>query len=547
MVGSGTEVVHVSELSRRHIQEQIKHGGSTDVVILVSTSNHTGNTKIELLKGHRLLLAGWSPVLRDLISEAEKSGHPGWVSLTGIDPGPLQALLNVFYTGELVLDGCGVWATREVSNRLGVQPLVQLCDDYMIRNADPTNCVQWLMEANNYNARDLQDVFFQETVNSFNVIKNADDYLKLGGKLFLPILKQSHHQGHVSAFSLLTAALRWIEYDHESRKDLCPDILSRVDFKLAAKDEEQMMTSAIRFQSFLGTVCHDAVLQKNGVEIRTVKEMGSARERSREAIKSSECTPLRGDSPSEFGTQDPKLQQSSGDSQMDALATGDGPKDDVPKVDFDKVCIQDAMSIRSQKQNKQLDTIGSSSGCTDSDKPPDTPYYGVQSNLDISELKEAGWKVVFGKPCECQTWAEDLERLQGDYLLVGVARKGKTKLRLCAMGKRGSILRHTTAGETIYENGVYWHFRPDWSFGFSATDRLDQENTDTMVEIGEKTVRWQLAEGTACSGMLSPRSFSRDPQRLAGSCSGWLNLVFTLPSKLPSNNCPFCPWSVPRD
>lgn len=113
MVDRGRKVLSVSEHAKRHIHRQVLHGGCTDVLILVSPTSSGRAHDVKRLKGHRLILAGWSPVLRALIADADVCGHPGWISLTGVDPLAVGTLVTAFYTGELILEFSNVWSTRE--------------------------------------------------------------------------------------------------------------------------------------------------------------------------------------------------------------------------------------------------------------------------------------------------------------------------------------------------------------------------------------------------------------------------------------------------
>ena len=107
------QVLSFAEYGHRQMQVQLDRGEYADVVILVSTVDAQGKTKIELLKAHRLVLAAWSPMLKEMIDDAINNGHPKWIQLSDVDATVLRALVVTFYTAQLALAVDNVWPVRE--------------------------------------------------------------------------------------------------------------------------------------------------------------------------------------------------------------------------------------------------------------------------------------------------------------------------------------------------------------------------------------------------------------------------------------------------
>eukprot|EP00803_Ostreobium_quekettii_P006969 evm.model.scf_1260EXC.1 EVM.evm.TU.scf_1260EXC.1 scf_1260EXC:488-1597(-) len=154
---------------------------------------------------------------------------------------------------------------------------------------------------------------------------------------------------------------------------------------------------------------------------------------------------------------------------------------------------------------------------------------GILTDVEIGDLKELGWRVVYGKPCGQATSAGDLERLPGDYLLVGVALRGESTLRLAAMGRRDRVLARTAPGETNAVNGAHWHLRPGESFGFSGSPGTGGAGRGTTVEVRGRRLEWALSEGASTpSGFTSPRGWAKGRGGREENCERkWLKLVFS--------------------
>lgn len=122
------------------------------------------------------------------------------------------------------------------------------------------------------------------------------------------------------------------------------------------------------------------------------------------------------------------------------------------------------------------------------------------------------------------TSCADLEKIKGEFILVGAARKKDHRVLLCAMGKRETILFRTEGNETTYENGVYWYYNEDRAFGFSPIPSIDLQLADQLDLQGDKRLSWHLHKH---HGQASDSGGFRagSEKGLVGS-SEWIKLVF---------------------
>lgn len=122
------------------------------------------------------------------------------------------------------------------------------------------------------------------------------------------------------------------------------------------------------------------------------------------------------------------------------------------------------------------------------------------------------------------TSCQDLQKIKGEFILVGAAKKKGTHISLCAMGRRENILIKTEGNETTYENGVYWYYNEDKAFGFSPIPSIDLKLADQSELQGEKRLSWHLHK---YGGQASDSGgFRAGVARDILSSSEWIKLVF---------------------
>jgi hypothetical protein len=116
---------------------------------------------------------------------------------------------------------------------------------------------------------------------------------------------------------------------------------------------------------------------------------------------------------------------------------------------------------------------------------------GVFENIPITSLK--GWNNVYYKPYSDPTSEKDLEKCKGKRILVAARAKNSKKLALVAMGRTHKVLQLTRDNECTQENGVYWYYRKNHSFGFSDVDKINLGSADLLYEIIFFNIqRWKI-------------------------------------------------------
>lgn len=151
--------------------------------------------------------------------------------------------------------------------------------------------------------------------------------------------------------------------------------------------------------------------------------------------------------------------------------------------------------------------------------------WGILVDVPINEIREAGWRLAYGEPYRTHTTMDDLEAIEGDFVLVGASHKGEYKLSLCAMGRRERILNRVAQDKVTFENGAYWYFRPGKAFGFAPNRDVELCAGDTVDEGGEKRLSWIMSGLSSGPGEGGSRAGME--KHLEDSVE-WVKLIFTL-------------------
>lgn len=114
---------------------------------------------------------------------------------------------------------------------------------------------------------------------------------------------------------------------------------------------------------------------------------------------------------------------------------------------------------------------------------------GIYENLPLESLN--GWDCIYKKPYSDKTNESIFEKVQNSKkILIGARAVNSPSLLLAAMGRTNKILQQTNDNETIKENGVFWYFRKNHSFGFSDTENIHLGSADLLE--GKFKLSWHL-------------------------------------------------------
>ena len=126
---------------------------------------------------------------------------------------------------------------------------------------------------------------------------------------------------------------------------------------------------------------------------------------------------------------------------------------------------------------------------------------GVQYDVAISNLIDAGWERCYEAPYGSVSELEDIRLCSGPYLFVGMQKGGKQALEIGALAPVDVLHAEASRSAPHMSNGVYWHLEDGCAFGFSAIEydekSIEEESIDSVVSTNHG-VSWSIGQSIAC-------------------------------------------------
>eukprot|EP00803_Ostreobium_quekettii_P006970 evm.model.scf_1260EXC.2 EVM.evm.TU.scf_1260EXC.2 scf_1260EXC:4199-6425(-) len=226
----------VREYGHQQLEAQLHSGSYVDLVVFVSEGDADDGGAMAAIKAHRMVLACWSPVLKELIDRAASERHRGWILLQGCQPDAVRDVVRMLYRGQVCLSEANVWGVRRVAVRLKLQPVAAICDKYIRDSCSEKNCLEWMQEAKAQECAALEDMALDMAARSFNLIRQSEEFVQLGASDLRRLLDSQSLQA-LSEKSVLEAVLRWERQDPQNRSDRLQEVLPHAQIHLTNKGD----------------------------------------------------------------------------------------------------------------------------------------------------------------------------------------------------------------------------------------------------------------------------------------------------------------------
>ncbi|XP_022304667.2 kelch-like protein 10 [Crassostrea virginica] len=196
-----------------------KSGQLCDAVIRVE------NTEFPI---HRNIMSACSPYFRTLFTNDLFDTNTREVVIPGVSADVMSLLIDYAYTRDAEVTAENVEFLLPAADQFHVLGLVKLCCDYLIGELSPENCIGIRQFARNYFCHNLERAAFRFLMlNIADVLVYSNEYLQLGVGELCDIL--SSDELNVRNEELVfDAALRWIDYDPEERKEHIARLLKTI-------------------------------------------------------------------------------------------------------------------------------------------------------------------------------------------------------------------------------------------------------------------------------------------------------------------------------
>ena len=198
---------------------------------------------------HTLVLSAVSPYFEAMFTSGMKESTEKSVSLQNVNPEIFKDILMFIYQGNDVVTSNNVGELLQISCMLQVLPLVEKCEDFMIRNMDSDNCLNIWRIAKSHSCNKLQEISELHVLNNFDDIWENPDLL-LVDKSDLAFILQNENLKVENEESVCKALLRWVGYEEGSRKPHLAELFRNIrlaslplEYLLDDLDQHPLITS----------------------------------------------------------------------------------------------------------------------------------------------------------------------------------------------------------------------------------------------------------------------------------------------------------------
>ncbi|XP_039223461.1 kelch-like protein 18 [Crotalus tigris] len=186
---------------------------------------------------HRILLAAINPYFRAMFSNSFRECQDGEVLLQDMDPSIIQAVVQYYYTEEIVLTPEIAEDLYEAASRLQILPLLESCSSYLLEHLSPENCLSIYQLGYSHN----DPVLFQEAKGLVHahfkrLSQEAPAFLDLNPSTLESILA-SDNLLVSSELLVYRAAWRWVQAQSALRLPFLARLLTQVRFPLLTPEE----------------------------------------------------------------------------------------------------------------------------------------------------------------------------------------------------------------------------------------------------------------------------------------------------------------------
>ncbi|XP_064610470.1 LOW QUALITY PROTEIN: kelch-like protein 18 [Liolophura sinensis] len=180
---------------------------------------------------HRIVLAASIPYFNAMFTHDMVESKQDEITMQGIDPGAMGALVNYAYNGKVEIEVNNVQSLLVGASFLHLQTVKEACCDFLKQRLHPQNCLGLRKFADQYMCTSLVESANKYIQKHFQAVSKGDEFLSLSKAEVLDII--SRDELHVtSEEQVFEAILAWVKRNQDQEKDSFPELMVKVRLPL---------------------------------------------------------------------------------------------------------------------------------------------------------------------------------------------------------------------------------------------------------------------------------------------------------------------------
>ena len=165
---------------------------------------------------HKVLLIACCPYFEAMFLSGMSESRQKVVELQGIHPGAFQAILGLFYTGQISINNDNVQTILSAASIFQLEALKVACANFLVKQLAPCNCLGIHAFAQAYGCTRLAEQARKHTLLKFAEVASCEEFLQLELEQVCQLLSCDHLKV-TSEEEVFDAAINWIEHNPSQR------------------------------------------------------------------------------------------------------------------------------------------------------------------------------------------------------------------------------------------------------------------------------------------------------------------------------------------
>lgn len=173
-------------------------------------------------------MAASSKHLKAIFQSKFESRNENEFIFENINGSTLQMIINYCYSGNIAITESNVNAIMTAASNLKIASLQKKCGNFWQANLTTGNCIQLMLEANNYNLTELRKKSFDFMSEHFGSISIAE-IVQMHALHLCTLLSQD--QITTSEAYIFDVMVKWVEHNEADWVKFVPYLLDRIRFR----------------------------------------------------------------------------------------------------------------------------------------------------------------------------------------------------------------------------------------------------------------------------------------------------------------------------